>query len=201
MLATALPSSPQARAAREGIRVRVRFNALYTQLGLSAREIARFEAAVAEKPGGASVFDWTLGMYPEQEERSYLESSVKSLEATVRDTLGESAVASVRDFVATADLRDIADKLAVHTFYTDTPLTSAQSDQLVQIFRECRPDTGPAVRIDPDSVDWPAALQRAESFLSPTQMTALRALIDFRLFDQEFKRSTGLPYRRSIRNF
>ncbi|MCX6953430.1 MAG: hypothetical protein NTV51_14870 [Verrucomicrobia bacterium] len=116
-------------------------------------------------------------------------------------TLGESAIAPVRDFVATSDLREIADKLAVHTFYTDTPLTAAQSDQLVQIFRECRPNTGAVVRIDPDSVDWPAALQRAESLLSPAQMTALRALTDFRLFDQEFKHSTGLPYRRQIRNF
>lgn len=199
IMANALPSSPQSRAAQEGIRVRLRFHALYDQLGLSAAQIAQFEATVIAQGGGSGIFTSIVAAPDEQQ--LMLESMARQLDKAVRATLGDSAVATVRDFVATTELREVAEKLAVHTFYTDTPLTAAQSDQLVQIFRDCRTDSNPVVRIDPETVDWTLALQRAEAVLSPVQMTALRALTDFRLFDQEFKRATGLPYRRSIRNF
>jgi cytochrome c5 len=123
------------------------------------------------------------------------------MDQVVRDTLGEEAVPKMREFIATADLREVADKLAANTFHTDTPLNAQQAERFVQTCMDCRTQPGDGIRNLPDAVDWEKALRQAESFLTPTQLSVLRTMTDMRRFDQVFKQSTGLTYRPPVRNF
>lgn len=199
IMANALPNSPESRALRENIRVRLRYHALYESLGLNPAQIARFEKGLLAKGTSIDPFISMVGPTPEEEAR-IRESTVKKLEQVVSETLGEAAVPKVREFVATADYRDVADKLAANTFFTDTPLTAAQADQLIQTCLANRTKPG-ALRNDPADVDWDQTLRQAGSFLSPSQLRALQAMTAIRRFDQEFLQSTGLPYRSPVRNF
>ena len=199
MFANALPNSPAARAAQDGIRVRLHYHALYEKLGLTQQQIAQFETAMAGN-FKADVFTPLVGQSPEDTVEWYAHRA-QGLDEVVRDTLGEAAVAQVRDFVATKDLRDFADKLAVNTFATETPLTARQADQLVEASMANRTTPGSGLRNNPADVDWDRTLQQAEMFLSPAQLTALRAMTDILRFDRDFKNATGLPYRSQVRNF
>ncbi|MCX6953429.1 MAG: hypothetical protein NTV51_14865 [Verrucomicrobia bacterium] len=72
IVANALPQSPQARAAQDGIRVRLHLHAFYAQLGLTPDQIARFETAAGENGMVTMVFEFKLGTYPANEEQNVL---------------------------------------------------------------------------------------------------------------------------------
>lgn len=193
--------SPEANAAEAAIRIRIRYHAMYAQLGLSPEEITRFEAAMRNKNFATDVFTTMSGMKPEEEER-YREYQMLMVDELVRDALGESQVAAVRRYIATADLQEVADKLATHSFASGTPLTAAQADQLVQTCLALRSDPGQEVtKVDPRSVDWAAVVERAGAFLAPAQLTALRAMVDQREFDRAYSDVTGGSRRPPVRNF
>ncbi len=176
------------------IRVRLRFHALYSLLGLSREEIDRFEQmAVTERVS----FGDLIGTPADQV--AYLESRLRKLDSVVTATLGEQFKAAFRDYVATSALRSIAGELAANTYFTDTPLTAKQADRFLQACVECRGPKAVDSYIEPATVNWPAVLTRAEQFLAPPQMQALRAGLAKQLFDFEYERATGLPLRRPIR--
>ncbi len=176
------------------IRVRLRFHALYSMLGLSRDEIDRFEKLAAIKHVS---FGDLIGT-PEQQ-KSHLTGSLRTLDTIVKETVGAQYVPAFRDYVATSALRSITGELAANTYYTDTPLTSAQADRLLQVCVECRGPNAVDAYIEPATVDWSAVLARAEQFLAPGQMEAFRAGLAKQLFDFEYERETRLPLRRPIR--
>jgi hypothetical protein len=176
------------------IRVRLRFHSIYAALALNPNQIERFETLASEKQLN---FGGLIGT-PEESVAFRLEN-VPRTEAVVKEALGEDYIPAFRAFLATSDLRLIADDLAANTYYTAAPLTPAQADLLVQTCVDnCRPETARAF-IDPDMVNWDTVLNRAEEFLAPAQLRALRGALAKRTFDLEFKRVTGLPLRRTVR--
>ncbi len=175
-------------------RVRARFQGLYAALGLGSEAIERFEMEAAQK---GLTFAELIGT-PEQQ-RMHLNSDLRWMDKIVTETLGAEYAPRFRDYFATSDLRAVAGDLAADTYYTESPLTAAQADQLVQTCAECRRPEADATHIDPALVDWPAVLARTETFLTHEQTQALRAGMAKRLFDFEFERETGLPLRRPVR--
>jgi hypothetical protein len=175
------------------VRMRVRFHALYSILGLSREEIDRFEQMAA---GEFVSFGQLIGT-PDQQEH-YLSDGLRTLDRVVTATVGEQYKAAFRDYVATSALRSIAGELAANTYYADTPLTAAQADRFLQVCVECRGPKAVDTYIEPATVDWPVVIARAEQFLAPQQMQALRAGLAKQLFDFEYERATGLPLRRPI---
>jgi hypothetical protein len=176
------------------IRVRLRFHSLYAALALSPNQIERFETLASEKH---LTFSGLIGTPADS--AAFRLGNVPRTDAVVGKALGEEYIPAFQAFVATSDLRLIADDLAANTYYTDNPLTSVQADLLVQTCVDnCRPDAARAF-IDPDTVNWDAVLTRAESFLAPAQLRALRGALAKRTFDLEFKQVTGLPLRVPVR--
>lgn len=176
------------------IRVRLRFHALYSILGLSRDEIDRFEQmAVTEHVA----FGELIGT-PEQQE-DYLTGHLQIMDRVVTATVGERYKTAFRDYVATSALRSMAGELAANTYYTDTPLTAAQADRFLQVCVECRGPKAVDTYIEPATIDWPAVIARTEQFLAPQQMQALRAGLAKQLFNFEYERATGLPLRRPVR--
>ena len=176
------------------IRVRLRFHALYSMLRLSRDEIDRFENLAATKHVS---FGDLIGT-PEGQ-KTYLTGGLRTLDSVVTDAVGAQYAPAFRDYVATSALRSITGELAANTYYTETPLTSAQADRLLQVCVECRGPNAVDAYIEPATVDWSAVLARAGEFLAPGQMQAFRAGLAKQLFDFEYERETGLPLRRPIR--
>lgn len=177
------------------LRVRLRFHPVYAALALTPAQVERFETVAAEQH---LTFTPLIGL-PEDSAKHRL-SYVARTEKVVRQALGEDYVPAFHAFVSTSDLRIIVGELAADTYYTETPLTSTQGEQLVQACVDLRAADSALAYIDPDTVDWKAVLDRAEAFLSPAQLRALRAALAKRAFDLEFKRITGLPLRRPVRD-
>lgn len=175
------------------IRVRLRFHALYSLLGLSRREIDRFEQmAVTDHIS----FGDLIGTPEDQ--KQHLASGLRNLDRVVTATVGEQYQTAFRHYVATSALRSIAGELAANTYYTDTPLTASQADRFLRVCVECRGPKAADTYIEPATVDWSAVIARAEQFLAPQQMQALRAGLAKQMFDFEYERATGLPLRRPI---
>lgn len=191
-----LPSSRSARHTEQAIRVRLRYHAFYTANALTPVEIARFESAMADISDPLR----TIRNAPPDVEARLRENELQTIDGAVREAFGEAAVPKMREYIATAALREVADQLAGHVFWSEAPLTGSQAERLVQACLDaCGGETGGRASLD--DVDWDHVLTNASSFLAPTQLDALRTMADMRRFDLEFRRATGLPYRSPVRNF
>ncbi len=163
-------------------------------IGDSEREVERIKARPETRP----LADIRLIGTPE-DQTQHLAGGLRTLDRVVTATVGEQYKTAFRDYVATSALRSIAGELAANTYYTDTPLTAAQADRFLRVCVECRGPKAVDTYIEPATIDWSAVIARAEQFLAPQQMQALRAGLAKQLFDFEYERATGLPLRRPIR--
>lgn len=198
-LATAAksPMGPLARVLDNRIRVRMRYGALYVKLGLTRDQIDRFETAAAEKFGSINVFGIAFGMYPEEEQRRHFETHARNLDELVGQVLGPKAVPEFRAFLEQSDIREVVNRVALQAFPT-SPLQEAQRAQLLMYCMEAR--QAPAgVRTDPATIDWNVVIGRSAEILDAPQQAALRNVTQLRSLDNEYRRITGLPYRRPVR--
>ena len=90
----------------------------------------------------------------------------------VRATFGDATVEAVKHHGETAPMRAVTKELAGALFETDTPLTTAQAEQLVNILAaNSRNADG---KIDLAAMDTAAIQAQAQAVLSPQQLAALR---------------------------
>lgn len=90
----------------------------------------------------------------------------------VRDLLGEDGYERLEAYQREIPLRVVVQGVAQRTYFTDEPLSAAQSEALAGILT--RHATGPQGRFGTASLDWDAALGEAQSVLSATQLAALK---------------------------
>ena len=64
--------------------------------------------------------------------------------------------------------------LASLLYYTDSPLSPSQAEQLLQVFSTS--GNGVTVTKYPSDINWDSTLQKASNVLSPEQMEALQQL-------------------------
>jgi hypothetical protein len=99
------------------------------------------------------------------------------LRSTLASRFGENAVPLIERFTETLFLREPVSHVASELFYSDTPLSEAQANQLVDILAKHMRD--PAGRLNPTFADGSAMKTDAAAVLSPPQLEVWREFIEY----------------------
>jgi RNA polymerase sigma factor (sigma-70 family) len=91
---------------------------------------------------------------------------------TIRTNFGDATFQAFQHYTDTMASRGVTKELSSALFYTDTPLTVAQAEQLVEVVAaNSRNAQG---KVDLPAMNTDAILAQAQAFLSPPQLAALR---------------------------
>jgi hypothetical protein len=165
---------------------KVSYGRLFRELGLKPEEIDRFgnlqlkmfsdiydlqQAARLQNPGSPSG-DPALGA---------MEDRIASQRDTaLRELLGESGFQKYTRYEATLPVQPLVNGLAADLYYSPTPLTAQEADQLARIIAAQLPQrTGISLgvpKIDAGALDWDNILAQAQGNLLPEQFAALQSL-------------------------
>jgi len=161
--------------------LRFTYGPLYRKLGLSPQQIANFEAAMDEQE--QTSMDAFLAA--RSEKVSYEDPGLSQLKASVakpaddklRTTLGDAGFEQYNAYKKTMESRSAVDSLATALYYTETPLTAGQADQLTQLVAA---NTGKrsvdAVGMTTlGEIDWDKVSTQAQGILSSSQLNLLQA--------------------------
>jgi hypothetical protein len=164
-------------------KVKFQYAPLLASLNLTAQQTEAF----AELMRGENLFG---DFGPNGEFMEFWTRRDPEVEATrdqrLRELLGESGFHAYNDFQCTTSGREFAAQLASQLSLTDTPLTSAQANQLVPLLASVR---GPSRYSDGN---WDEVLAEAGSELLPAQLATLRSI-----FDSERKSAETLALRKA----
>jgi RNA polymerase sigma factor (sigma-70 family) len=195
----ALPASSDPAEARRQIRalnapgIDLTYLALYKKLGFTAEQRAIFrELQLDKREQGSDLFKAAMKQSPTKDRtigqttfEVVNEQTQADLNAKLRDTFGEEAFRTIGYYQSSLPARAVANQLATAAFYSDTPLTAQQAEQLVDIIAsQARSSQG---KVDLSTMNSEAMLVQAQSVLSPSQMAALRQLESQRILFQESK--------------
>lgn len=183
-LAQALATDPvllQQRARVEKEQASRLLVAFYHELHLSPEQIAQFEARLEAASvdslralAGTRIVDDEMKMDPPTEQR--LHEIRLRFEQEVRELLGEPALQRLRAHEQGILTHGIADQVAERVFFSDTPLSREQADELVRLVAKSNPTAQSRGLVDPAKLDWDKLLADAATKLTPVQMTALRGV-------------------------
>ena len=158
--------------------IRKNFGSFYREANLSAAQIEQVESMLVD-----AGLELEMGFLTGE--------SADELAARTTELLGPAAGEKFADTLRTRHLRNLATKLVAESFYTDAPFTAAQSGALVQLFRENAAGQSQDEQLAIETLDWTTVIERARSFLVPSQLRALEALQAKAVFDREYRRLTG----------
>lgn len=154
----------------------LRNSALYRRLGLTRDQIAQWEdlasshwmrmAGIEEKRQNHEISGAVAGQLRKQEDSQFQQGET--------DLLGAAASQQVQDYERSLPARAVINGVAGNLYYTSTPLTAEQGEQLTQILASSSAayQKGQAARIS--EVDPAAVLAQAAQFLVPRQLESLR---------------------------
>jgi hypothetical protein len=157
------------------------YHVLYRQLKLTPDQIQQFKAIMTE---AAFRFE-DVEREAKSKRVSVMDKSIQplfakadaELRASFTTLLGPEALPIVERFTETLFLRDTVAQFANELFYTDTPLTEPQANQLVEILAKNMRD--PAGRLNTVFADASAMKADANDILSPPQRVVWGELIEF----------------------
>lgn len=151
---------------------------LFSSLGLSPEKQAQFLKVIAQRSDlGLTWFTAANPGEPAAAVSAGPESlSPDEVSAQLRNLLGTEGFQAYQDFNRAGLAQTYAQQLAGTLYSTETPITQAQGNQLVQILAQSSSDyqNGKSVW-NSAQIDWDAALSSAQAVLSAPQMDALRA--------------------------
>jgi RNA polymerase sigma factor (sigma-70 family) len=150
------------------------FRALYRREGFSAEQIEQFRTLLGRSLRRRAELEAVPGSGGDAlEDRLAAEFSVD-----VREVFGAPLAANVQRHQDLQPLRAIAERVATNLFYTHTPLTAVQAEQLVDALA-ATVTNGTGV-IDPRrmNADVAAAAVQTQSILSAPQVAELRSVVD-----------------------
>jgi RNA polymerase sigma factor (sigma-70 family) len=160
------------------------YRPLYRVLGLTDEQSAKFKAIMVENARrNEALMEAAKGKNPKIDpavQRAIDDQTNSELIAAIRAEFGESAVEAMDRHERTIPFRGPLDDLAKSLFYTDTPLTAAQAEQLLDaVARQERETTG---KLDFDRMVQPdlfgAILGQSPGILSDPQVEALRQITE-----------------------
>jgi RNA polymerase sigma factor (sigma-70 family) len=164
---------------------RFRYGPLYQKLGLSTQQITDFEVALDEQQ--QVLFDTAnaaraQGLSPNEPGLGPLiDPTINALQDKLRAVLGDAGYAEYKAYRKTAVARASADSLASALYYTASPLTAEQADQLTQVVvanTRVIPPTNTASILNRSETDWEKVSAEAKTNLSSIQFDALQAVIE-----------------------
>jgi RNA polymerase sigma factor (sigma-70 family) len=156
------------------------YTALYWKLGWTAAQVAQFEAILdastsedLHQQAGGQVKGESLTLAPEI--AAQLERVRAEFESRLRATFGDAVLQEFLAFERTSASRAVAEEIAGRVYFTATPLTAGQADELVRILGQ-HAAVGHSRALPPGAVNWEQVLAQAERVLAPAQLTALRTI-------------------------
>lgn len=147
---------------------RFMFGGMYRELDLTPAQIARFEELMREASVASVPLNGEMATLPAGEGKPWVE-----VMRSVAELLGEENRRKMIASAATAPDRRLAVEMASALCFTDSPLTPAQSAQLVQIMTGSRSAGQGGL---PGEINWAAVAAKAGGILSGPQLVVLKDL-------------------------
>lgn len=173
--------------ARNGVSIEANYASLFRKLQFTPEQIEKFKDAKLEaQDQGGDVFRSKVAAARNENPaldragiQVIFDQTSAEFDHKVRETLrrefGDSFLQELKQYESNAPARSIAGKLQETMFYTASPLTPAQADDLVAIMAK-QPRSSADV-IDPNTMDATEVFQAAQTILSPHQLIAFRQII------------------------
>lgn len=136
------PEAVRLMAMREKAMLNARYAALFKKLALSPEKLAQFQSLLADKlsvPMDVMTAASQQGINPmqnPQEFRQLVQNAQAEIEEKIKAALDPASSAQYQNYVQTEPQRTVVNQLQQSLSYTDTPLTTAQADQLIQILTD-----------------------------------------------------------------
>ncbi len=171
-LVAATPELQQLYVRQQTVRIRSKYGPFYRSAGLSAEQIGKFEQAMADHAQTSidvPAVALAQGLGKDDPAVAALMRQANETKAVaLREALGEAGYEAWRQYDQTKSLRNVATDLAGELFYSASPLTGSQADQLTKIvFDSMGEQRGP--------VNWDFIVReaKAQGVLSPAQLAIL----------------------------
>jgi hypothetical protein len=150
---------------------------LFTSLNLSPAQTERLKDIMMERfQSLADAIDAAqargLSMADPEVKATY-QTSVNKMENDLHTLLGDAGYEQLKQFGATAGIREVVRSLASDLYHGSAPLTAQQGEQLVQLVANHSGQNSSGY--NPASADWETIFAQAAQFLTDTQIAALRA--------------------------
>ena len=142
------PEAVRLMAMQEKAMLNARYAALFKKLALSPEKLAQFQSLLADKlsvPMDVMTAAIQQGIDPMQnppEFRQLVQNAQADIEEKIKAALDPASYAQYQNYVQTEPQRMVVNQLQQSLSYTDTPLTTAQVDQLMQILANTSPVNG-----------------------------------------------------------
>lgn len=187
------PEYQKLMAVEQKGRLDQRYAALFKKLGLTPEQLDKFKDLLVEKQ--TAMLDVMMaaraqGLNPRTDPdgfRALVTSTQNDIESSIRSALGDQAYSTYQDYEHTLPYRNVVDQLDSRLSYSASPLTDAQSEQLVQALAGAHPNNataqnpvreaiGPMFGRTPQGALNNQAMSMAQGILTPDQYGALQQL-------------------------
>jgi RNA polymerase sigma factor (sigma-70 family) len=167
-------------ARQQTIRFRTSYGPLYHALGLTSAQVGEFERVRGDNVQAQSdIFREGLAQGLAKADpivQELIKQANKRQDDSLRAVLGDDGVQQLQTYEHTLPLRNVAGTLAKNIYFTDTPLTPKQSDQLTQIVTESM--SNPPGSATLGAINWGKVLAKAPALLAPAQLEALSTMVE-----------------------
>jgi hypothetical protein len=173
-----------------------RYGALFKNLHLNPDQLSQFKNLLVEKQMVSTdvmIAATQQGINPMSNPKEFAElmrSTQADIDSKIKSTIGDDGYAQYQNYQQTQGQRNVINQLEQSLSYTDTPLTSTQSEQMVQILSQGSAGnaTGAQIMIagpggggapaggGPGSRITDATITSAQGVLSPPQIQALQEI-------------------------
>jgi hypothetical protein len=142
------PEAARLLALQQKAQVDARYAALFKKLALSPDTLAQFKSLLADRlstPIDVLAAASQQGINPIQDPQAFrqlVQGTQAEIDGKIQTLLDPGAYTQYQDYVQTEPQRAVVNQLQQSLSYTDTPLSPAQADQLVQILAETTPAQG-----------------------------------------------------------
>jgi hypothetical protein len=123
--------------------------------------------------------------------------SPEDIEARLQTLMGSDLYGKYQDAERAAQARTLAGQAVLNMSYTDSPLTTGQSNALLQIFEENNPDYVAGKPFNFFGTDWNAVMTQASQVLSAPQMAVLENMRAGNQSMARFSKSAVPPQRKA----
>ena len=191
------PEVQRLMAAQQKAGLDGRYSDLFKRLQLSPADLEKFKNLLVEKQAAmmdvlaATRAEGLTGPGNRDQVRQLVQDAQAEVDNTIRATLGDAGFVAYQSYEATVPERTVVSQLEQRLSYSATPLTDAQSAQMVQILAQTAPagsanraagiaqlipGGGPRAGVAGGTPITSDAITLAQSVLSAQQLSALQAL-------------------------
>ncbi len=200
------PDVQRLMALQQKAQLNARYAALFKSLHLSTDQLAQFKNLLVEKQmvnTDVMIAATQQGINPMQnpkEFRDMMQATQGDIDTKIKTTLGDDGYAQFQNYQQTQGQRNVVTQLEQSLSYTDAPLTSAQSEQMLQILSQTSPTGAASAQIviggpgggpvggGAGSRITDATIASAQGVLSPPQVQALQEIQQQQLAQQQLAR-------------